>query len=70
MVHRLSHFEVCGVLPDLGWNPGLLHWQAGFFTTEPPGKSLSFLYIAGALKTNTTQDGPSTYMDVLLSQMP
>ena len=24
------------------WNPHVLHWQAGFFTTEPPGQPFFF----------------------------
>ena len=27
-----------GIFPTQGSNPRLLHWQGGFFTTEPPGK--------------------------------
>ena len=34
----------CGIsVPDLGSNPGLLHWQSGILTTGPPGKSLPSL---------------------------
>ena len=38
--HRLNSCVVwaCGILPDQGSNPCLLHWQVKFFTTEPPGK--------------------------------
>ena len=32
------HFLLQGIFPTQGWNPGLLPWQRGFFTTEPPGK--------------------------------
>ena len=35
------HFLPQGIFPTQGLNPGLfclLHWQAGFFTTEPRGK--------------------------------
>lgn len=31
--------EACGIFPDQGWNPRLLHWQARVLTTEPPGKA-------------------------------
>ena len=33
----------CGIFPDQGKNPSLLHWQEDFFTTEPPGKPLLLL---------------------------
>ena len=36
VAHELSCSTVCGVFPDQGSNPGLLHWQV-FFTNEPPG---------------------------------
>ena len=37
--------EACNFLPQgisliQGSNPGLMHWQAGFFTPESPGKPL------------------------------
>ena len=32
------HFLLHGIFPTQGSNPGLLHWQADSFTTEPPGK--------------------------------
>ena len=25
--HRLSCSEACGIFPDQGWNPCLVHWQ-------------------------------------------
>ena len=28
VVHELSHSTACGIFPDQGWNPRLLHWQA------------------------------------------
>ena len=38
VAHGLSCFEPRGIFPDQGSNPYLLHQQAKFFTTEPPGK--------------------------------
>ena len=32
------------IFPDQGSNPHLLHWQMGFFTTEPPGKPKYWLF--------------------------
>ena len=38
--HGLSFPTGCGIFPDQGWKPCLLHWQADdFLTTGPPGKS-------------------------------
>ena len=31
------------------WLLGLPHWQADFFTTEPPGKSFLIIYLNGHL---------------------
>ena len=38
VVHRLSCSVACGIFPDQGSNPGLLHWRADSLTTEPPWK--------------------------------
>ena len=38
MVLRLSCPAACGIFPDQGSNPCLLHWQEDFFTTEPSQK--------------------------------
>ena len=27
MAHGFSCSMACGIFPDQGWNPGLLHWQ-------------------------------------------
>ena len=35
VAHGLSCSAACGIFLGQGSN---LHWQAGFFTTEPPGK--------------------------------
>ena len=35
------HFQ--GIFLTQGLNPDLLYWQAGFLTTEPPGKPLECL---------------------------
>ena len=41
VTHGLRCPTACMVFLDQGWNQHLLHWNpAGFFTTEPPGKSL------------------------------
>ena len=32
------HSLLQGILPTMGLNPGLLHWQAGPLPSEPPGK--------------------------------
>ena len=37
-VRRLSCSVASGIFPTQGWNPCLLHWQEGSFTTDPPGK--------------------------------
>ena len=46
VVHGLSCSEACGILPDQGSNPVSLALAGGFFTTEPPGKSCSFVFTA------------------------
>ena len=33
-----SHFFLQGIFPTQGIESPLLHWQAGFFTAEAPGK--------------------------------
>ena len=38
-MHRLSYLVTCGIFLDQGSKPCPLHWQGGFFTTGPPGKS-------------------------------
>ena len=41
VVHGLSCPTPCGIFPDQGSNPCLLHWQAdGFLITGLPGKSV------------------------------
>ena len=43
VVHGLSCCIACGIFPDQGSDPCLLHWQADSLHTEPPGKpSLCF----------------------------
>ena len=66
VAHAFSHFEECGVLPDLGRNPGLLRSHADSSPLSRQGNPSLF----EALKTNTTPNGPSTCMGALLSQMP
>ena len=34
------HFLLPGICLDQGSNPRVLHWQAEFFTTKPPGKPI------------------------------
>ena len=46
---RLSCSKASGIFPDQGLNWCLLHWQADFFTTEPSGKPLHFLFLWPAL---------------------
>ena len=41
VAQRLRCSEACGIFVDQGSNPRPLHWQGGFFITEPPGKPLS-----------------------------
>ena len=38
LVHEPSCSEAYGIIPDWGSKLSLLHWQAGFFTTESSGK--------------------------------
>ena len=42
VAHRLSCSVACGILPDQGSDPGVLHWQANSF--EPPGMLSSSSY--------------------------
>ena len=35
--HRLSCPAACGIFPDQGWNPCLLHWQADFLPLNHQG---------------------------------
>ena len=37
---RLGRLPASGTFQDPGSNPWLLHWQADFLTTGPPGKWL------------------------------
>ena len=39
-------FPTPGDLPDQGLNLHLLHWQAHFFTTAPPGKHFTSCYFS------------------------
>ena len=42
------HFLLQGIFSAQGSNPGLLHYQADFFTTEPPGmpkRQCNFAYL-------------------------
>ena len=41
-------FPIPGVLPDLGWNPHLLHllhWQAGSLPLTPPEKPYTYVCV-------------------------
>ena len=38
-------FPSPGIFLTQGWNPGLLHWQADSFITEPPGEAQHAYYI-------------------------
>ena len=38
VAHRLSFSMACGIFPDQGSNPGLLHWQAA----SSPGQNTQF----------------------------
>ena len=49
MAHGLGCSEACGIFPDQGSNPRLLHWQAGFFTREPTEALLAEILIAGPM---------------------
>ena len=35
----------CGIFPDQGSNPCLLHWQADFITTELPREAPPFKFL-------------------------
>ena len=37
-----------GIFLTQGLNPHLLHWQVGFFTTEPPGKPVDSVCLSNA----------------------
>ena len=37
-----------GIFPDQGLNPGFLHWQEDFFTTEPPKLSFNIRICLGS----------------------
>ena len=41
MAHGLSCSEACGIFPDQGLNPRLLHWQAGSFPLSYQGSLCS-----------------------------
>ena len=43
VVHGLSYFEACGIFPDQGLNPYLLHWQADSLPLSHQGSPNSFL---------------------------
>ena len=44
------HFLLQGILPTLGPNAQLLHWQVDFSPTEPPGKpEYSYLHLESGL---------------------
>ena len=42
VVHELSCSEACGIFPDQGSNPCLLHWHGGFSSTVPGRPRLFF----------------------------
>ena len=43
VVHWLS-YSACGIFPDQGSNPCLLHWQVDSLPIELPGKSLTWVF--------------------------
>ena len=53
------HSLLQGIFPTQGWNPGLLHWQAGSLLSEPPGKPSSCLKIKGDLPGERSRAGTS-----------
>ena len=44
VVHWLSYSAACGIFPDQGSNPCLLHWQVDSLPIELPGKSLTWVF--------------------------
>ena len=42
-------------VPDLGLNPGPLHWEHGVLATGPPGKSQEFCLLIKYLQILTEQ---------------
>ena len=45
MVHGLSCSEACGVFPDQGSNPRLLHWQADSLPLSHQGSPVKLFFI-------------------------
>ena len=45
VAHRLRCSSACRIFLDQGSNSCLLHWQVGFFTTEPPWKPPGILLL-------------------------
>ena len=40
VVHGLSQSEICGIVPDKGWNLCLLHWQADSYLLHHGGSPI------------------------------
>ena len=56
----------CGIqFPDQRWNPGPLHWERGFLTTGPPGKSPFRLLIVKYLLEEQIQNLLNFYLEII-----
>ena len=48
-VHALSCFEACGIFPDQGWNPCLLHWQVDSYPLCHQGSPIQVFLSCGSI---------------------
>ena len=49
VAHGLRCPEACGIFPDQGWNPCLLHWQADSLSLSHQGRPTTDFYKEGLL---------------------
>ena len=66
VVHRFSCFTACGIFPDQGWNPGLLHWQVESLPVSHQGSPRSVFLISLSESSVLTYYGITTVFCILI----
>ena len=62
-MHLLSCSAACGILPDQGSNPCLLHWQADSLPLSHEGSPCSWLFIGSLALSPTDVKGRPAYRE-------
>ena len=63
MIHLLSCSAACGILPDQGSNPCLLHWRVDSLPPRHEGSPCSWLFIGSLALSPTDVKGRPAYRE-------